>query len=31
MGLAVDNEPKVVVNLSSRNLSDVETNLLSRT
>ena len=30
MGLAMDNEPKVVVNLSSRNLSAAETNLLNQ-
>ena len=30
MGLAMDNEPKVVVNLSSRNLSVAETNLLNQ-
>ena len=30
VGLAMDNEPKAVVNLSSRNLSAAETNLLSR-
>ena len=30
VGLAMDNEPKVVVNLSSRNLSAAETNLLNQ-
>ena len=30
MGLAMDNEPKVVVNLSSRNLSAADTNLLNQ-